>query len=90
MMHLPRSSQCFRGCLVRRAPPLRQQRVQLAHRHGRHAGQDAAEVGLGIEAMTFGAGNEAVKRGGTLGGLVMAGKQPVLAAKAADDRPVCW
>ena len=59
-------------------PPLRQELLQLLHRHGRHAGQDAAEIGLGIEAMTFGTGDEAVERGGPLGGEVMAGKQPIL------------
>jgi len=61
-------------------PPLRQQLLHLAHRHRRHAGQDAAEVGLGIDAMAFGAGDEAVERGGALGRFVVAGEAPVLAA----------
>ena len=61
-------------------PPLRQQPLQLRHRHGGDARQYAAEVGLGIDAMAFGAGDEAIERGGPLGGEVMSGKQPVLPA----------
>jgi hypothetical protein len=33
---------------------------------------------LGIDAVTFGTGDEAVERGVPLGGDVMSGKQPVL------------
>ena len=63
-------------------PPLRQLILQLAHWQGGHAGQDAAEVGLGFDAVTLGGGNEAVERGGALGGLVMASEEPALSAIA--------
>jgi hypothetical protein len=63
-------------------PPLRQQPLQLAHRHGGDAGQHTAEVGLGVDAMSFGAGDEAVERGGALGGFVVSGEEPVLSADA--------
>jgi hypothetical protein len=61
-----------------RLPPLRQELLQLAGRRGGNAGQDAGEVALGVQAVAFGAGDEAVERGGSLGGDIMAGKQPVL------------
>jgi hypothetical protein len=63
-------------------PPLRQQLLQLAHRHGGHAGEHASEVGLRIEAMAFGTGDKAVERGGSLGCDVMSGEEPVLCADA--------
>jgi len=63
-------------------PPFRQQLVQLRYRHGRQASQHAAEVGLGVDAVTFGGGDEAVERGGSLGGDVMSGEKPILSADA--------
>jgi hypothetical protein len=41
-------------------------------------GQDAGEVGLRVQAVAFGGGDEAVEGGGVGGGLVVAGEQPVL------------
>ena len=41
---------------TRSHPAIRQQLLQLAHRHGRDSCQHAAEVGLGIEAVALGAG----------------------------------
>jgi hypothetical protein len=61
-------------------PQLWQQLFQLAHRHRGHACQHAAEVGLGVDAVAIGVGDEAIKRGGLLGGMVMFGEEPVLVA----------
>jgi hypothetical protein len=41
-------------------------------------GQNAGEVTLRINPMPFGAGDEAVERGGTLGGDVMPREEPVV------------
>lgn len=64
--------------LILRRPPLRQQPLQLAQRHGGHAGQHAAEVGLRIDGVAFGAGDEAVERGGPFGGDIMPCEKPIL------------
>jgi hypothetical protein len=61
-------------------PQLWQQLFQLAHRHRGHACQHAAKVGLGVDAVAFGVGDEAIKRGASLGGMVMFGEKPALAA----------
>ena len=53
----------------------RQQVAQLADRRGGDAGEHAGEVALGVQAVAFGAGDEAVERGGSFGGLVMPAKR---------------
>jgi hypothetical protein len=59
-------------------PHVRQELVELRDRRGGDPGQDAGEVTLRIDPMALGTGDEAVERGGTLGGDIMPGEEPVL------------
>src|SRR5271170_5466329 len=61
-------------------PSIGEELLQLVDLSGRDAGQNAGEVGLRINAVTLGAGDEGGEDGGGLGRLVVAGEKPVLAA----------
>jgi len=65
-------------CRRLRLPPLRQKLLQLAHGRGNNPGEHASQVGLRIDAMALGAGDEGGKDGGGLGRFVVAGEEPVL------------
>jgi len=62
-------------------PSFRQELLQPAHGRDHDAGQHASEVVLGVQTVTFGAGDEAVERGGSLGGDIMPCEQPVFSAQ---------
>jgi hypothetical protein len=59
-------------------PHIRQELSQLAHGRDADLGEDAGEVGLRIDAVPLGAGDQGVEPGVGCAGFVVAGEEPVL------------
>jgi hypothetical protein len=61
-------------------PPVRQELGELGVRRLGNVGQDGSQVRLGIDVMTFGAGDKRIQQSGGGASAIVAGKEPVLAA----------
>jgi hypothetical protein len=65
---------------ILRLPHVRQELVELAHWRGGDFGQNAAEVGVRVEAVALGAGDQRVESRVAFARVVMAGEKPVLSS----------